>query len=80
MFDSVEPETRKFLKNILKSIMFFLAWMFFNVMVGIFMEYGLIENGVSFKNVLFYSLSLFFLIAYLMYIKKVWKKQSFSRN
>lgn len=51
----MEPEIAALLKKLLWTIVFVIAWMWVNILVGIFWGYGLIEPGHTAGTVLFYG-------------------------
>ncbi len=70
--DAIDPETKAYLKRILNTVFIGLFWMMAQVVLGIFLEYGLLGESVSLPNVLYYAffiITLFFLARY--YIK-IW--------
>jgi hypothetical protein len=74
MFDRVEPETRLFLKKIMNTLFIGLFWMFAQVIFGIFLEFGFIQNGFSITNMIYYTLLLASLAWLIYYMYKLWNK------
>jgi sterol desaturase/sphingolipid hydroxylase (fatty acid hydroxylase superfamily) len=67
MFDTMEPETKLYLKKIMRTIFIGIFWMFFHIIVGIFLEYSFINGKPTTANIIYYCIliiSLFFLIRY----------------
>lgn len=73
MFDTIEPETKSYLKKIMTTVFVGLFWMFGGVIAGIFFELGFVENGWSIGNVIFYTSFLGTMIWLILYFKKMWK-------
>ena len=68
-----EPETRAYLKRIIKSIFITLPWMMTNIMAGLYYEYAIINEKISTGNILFYSFFLVSFAALVWYLLKLWK-------
>jgi hypothetical protein len=68
-----EPETRAYLKRIIKSIFITLPWMMTNIMAGLYYEYAIIHEKISTGNILFYSFFLVSFVALIWYLIKLWK-------
>lgn len=70
----MEDETRAFFVLIANSIALLLVWMIANILVGIYWEYAFFDGSPSWKNLLYYfiSLVLFFFIA--RHIIRKWRK------
>ncbi len=69
----MEDDTRAFLVLIVNTIALVLMWMIANVLVGIYWGYAFYEAGMSWKNILYYILSLASFIMLAWYISKKWK-------
>lgn len=73
MFDTMEPETKHYLKKVMNSLFIGLFWMFANVIAGIFLELGFIGKTVSTANIIYYSCLLISLFFLLRWYWRVWK-------
>ncbi|RYY69766.1 MAG: hypothetical protein EOO13_08560 [Chitinophagaceae bacterium] len=69
----MEDDTRAFFVLIANSIALLLVWMIANILVGIYWNYAFFTGAPSWKNILYYILSiiLFFFIA--RHIIRKWK-------
>jgi ABC-type glycerol-3-phosphate transport system permease component len=69
----MEDDTRGFLVLIVNTIALVLMWMIANVLVGIYWGYAFYEMNVSWKNIIYYILSLATLVLLVWYITRKWK-------
>jgi hypothetical protein len=72
MTDLIEPETKRYLKKIMQTVFVGLFWMFANVIVGIFLELGFVNNGLTLSNILYFSISFITLVLLVWYFIKMW--------
>ncbi len=73
MFDTIEPETRDYLKKIMKSIFVGLFWMFANIMAGIFLECGFVGQKLSTTNIIFYTVLFVSFLFLIRWYYLIWK-------
>ena len=69
----VEQETRDFFIKIANSIAIVLLWMIANVFVGIYFGLGFFDGPPTWKNIIYYIISLLTLYQVLRYLVKKWK-------
>ncbi len=69
----VEQETRDFFIKIANSIAIVLLWMIANVYLGIYFGLGFFDGSPSFKNIIYYIISLLTLYLVIRYLVKKWK-------
>jgi hypothetical protein len=74
MPQGMEPEARKYLYKVLNSLCFGLLWLMLNVLGGLYWGYAIIEQRLSFYNVLFFIWFAFSLLGLLYYYYRVWRK------
>jgi hypothetical protein len=74
LFERVEPETRIYLKKILKTMALSLGWMFANVIFGLALELGYVDGGVSVGNIIYYLFSVTCLVLLVIWLVKTWGK------
>jgi hypothetical protein len=72
---SVEPEAQDFLKKIAWSVFYGIAWMMFNMTLGIYFGLFFIEGKISIGNVIFYIFFLTTLIALIRFYYRTWKQK-----
>ncbi len=68
----MEDDTRAFLVLIVNTIAWVLLWMIANVTVGIYLGYGFFEGSPSWKNIVYYILSIASFIFLIRRIKRKW--------
>jgi len=68
----MEDDTRAFLVLVLNTIALFLLWMIFNVLIGIYMGYAFFEESPTWKNIVYYILTLASLIYLINYLRRKW--------
>jgi len=68
----MEDDTRAFLVLVLNTIALFLLWMIFNVLIVIYMGYAFFEESPTWKNIVYYILTLASLIYLINYLRKKW--------
>ena len=69
----MDPEVKKYFIKILYSLSLGLFWMALNVTTGIYWGMGIISNGISLINVLFFLLLLSSLGLLLYYYYRTWR-------
>ncbi|HRD57325.1 MAG TPA: hypothetical protein PK504_04715 [Ferruginibacter sp.] len=69
----MEEETRRFFILIANSIALIVLWMLANVLFGIYWGYGFFEGSPSWKNILYYILSLILLAFVIRHLVRKWK-------
>ncbi len=69
----MEDDTRAFLVLIVNTIALVLMWMIANVLIGIYWGYAFYELSISWKNIVYYIISLATLVWLVWYISKKWK-------
>ncbi|HVK96684.1 MAG TPA: hypothetical protein VM368_02650 [Flavisolibacter sp.] len=72
----MDPEVKKYFKQILYSFIAVTLWLFIMITFGIYFRMGEVRNGVKWYNVFFYVillLTFFFLIYKLI---RIWKKKA----
>jgi len=67
----MEDDTRAFLVLIVNTIALVLLWMIANVLVGIYMGYAFFEGSPSWKNILYYIITL---ISFIFLVRRIWRK------
>ena len=72
----VDPEVKKYFRQIINSFSVGMLWLMVLVLLGLVFKLGLIKNGLSWKNILFYMFFLGSLIAIIYYLYRVWKKEN----
>jgi hypothetical protein len=73
MLDTIEPETKRYLKKVMQTVFVGLFWMFAQVIAGIFFELGFVQNGFSVGNIIYYILFIASLSWLIFYFYKMWK-------
>ncbi len=73
MLQTVENDTKVYLKKIMTTIFVGLFWMFAHVIAGIFLGYALIGNKLNLGNYIYYSLLLVSFAWLIYYYIKLWK-------
>lgn len=66
----MEDETRRFFLLIVNSIALFLLWMIANMLVGIYWGYAFAQNEFTWKNALYYLISVSIFICIILRIKR----------
>ncbi len=67
----MEDDTKAFLILIVNTLAWVLLWMIANVLVGIYLGYAFFEGSPSWKNILYYILS----ISTFIYVaRRIWRK------
>ncbi len=69
----MEDDTRGFLVLIVNTIALVLLWMIANVLVGIYWGYAFYALSITWKNILYYIISLASLVLLVWYITRKWK-------
>ncbi len=69
----MEDETRLFLIKILQTISIILLWMMANVFFGMYKQLGYYDATPTWKNYIFYFLSLASLIGVIIHLKRKWQ-------
>lgn len=69
----VESETRAFFILIANSIGLVVLWMILNVLFGIYLEYAFFETAPSWKNILYYIISIAALVWVIKRLVSKWK-------
>lgn len=70
----MEEETSKFFALIANSIALILIWMIANILVGIYWNYAFFEGSPSWKNIVYYIVSVVVLFFVGRHIIRRWKK------
>lgn len=70
----MEEETSRFFALIANSIALVLVWMIANILVGIYWGYAFFENAPSWKNILYYIISLILFLFIARHIIRKWKQ------
>ncbi|HWJ91652.1 MAG TPA: hypothetical protein VNR87_11110 [Flavisolibacter sp.] len=75
-FDSggIDPDTKKYFRKIMNSFSFGLLWLLSVSTAGLFLQLGVVRNGMRWYNILFYFLFLLSFALLLRYFYRVWKK------
>lgn len=71
-FDRIEPETRRYLNKIFLTMAYSITWLFTNVVIGLIFGLAYLDEGVSAKNIIYYLISLFFLVLLVRWLYKTW--------
>lgn len=74
MPQGMEPEAKKYLLKVLNSLCFGLMWLTLNVLGGLYWGYAIIEEKISFYNILFFTWFALSLAALLYCYYRIWKK------
>jgi len=74
MPQGMEPEARKYLYKVLNSLCLGLLWLMLNVLGGLYWGYAIIEQRVSFYNILFFVWFALSLLGLLYYYYRLWRK------
>ncbi len=74
MFNAIENDTKIYLKQVLKTVFIGLFWMFANVIIGIFYEFGFVDNSLSIGNIVYFILAFISLVFLILYFIKLWRK------
>ena len=69
----MDPEVKKYFIKILYSLSLGLFWMALNVTAGIYWGMAIIENRISFINIVFFLLLLSSLALLLYYYYRTWR-------
>ncbi len=69
----MEDDTRAFLVLIINTIALVLLWMIANVLVGIYWGYAFFDDSISWKNIVYYIISLSTFILLIWHIRRRWK-------
>ena len=72
---SVEPEARDFLKKVVWSVFYGIAWLMVNMTMGIYFGLMLIEDHLRIKNIFFYLFFIISLFALIRFYYKTWKQK-----
>jgi hypothetical protein len=71
----MEPEAREFLRRVLFTVLFGLAWLFVNMTLGIYFDLMPVYGRPDLWNIGFY---LFFIgtgVLYVWFLRRTWKKK-----
>ncbi len=68
----MEDETRDFLVLVLNSIALMLLWMIANVFAGIYLGYAFFEGSPSWKNIVYYIISIVTFILVIRRLRRKW--------
>lgn len=68
----MEDDTRAFLVLVLNTMALVLLWMIANVLFGIYLGYAFFKGSPSWKNILYYILSLSSLLFLIKHLRKKW--------
>jgi ABC-type glycerol-3-phosphate transport system permease component len=74
MEQGMEPDVRKYLRKILNSLVYGSLWLTLNVLAGLYWGYGIIDQKLSLKNILFFAWFALSLIGLLYYYYRTWRK------
>lgn len=80
MFDTVDPQTKLYLKKVMKTIFIGLFWMMANVVAGIFFELGFVDGTLSTANIIYFAISLITLVFLIRFFIKLWKGKIFTQR
>ena len=69
----MEAATRQFFIRLANSIALLLLWMIGNLLVGIYWKYAFPEHGFSWKNGLYFLISVASFVWLFLRIKRSWK-------
>jgi hypothetical protein len=73
MPSGIEPEVTKFMWRIIRTLVAGLIWMLIQVIAGIRTGYAFADNGLSWKNILYYCGAILSFAALLYYYYKLWR-------
>jgi hypothetical protein len=74
MPQGMEPEAKKYLLKVLNSLSFGLLWLGLNVLGGLYWGYAIIEQKLSFSNILYFAWFVLSLMALLYCYYRIWRK------
>jgi ABC-type glycerol-3-phosphate transport system permease component len=69
----MEDDARNFLVLVLNSMAIVLLWMIANVFIGIYFGYAFFEGIPTWKNILYYIISIALFIFVIRYLRSKWK-------
>jgi hypothetical protein len=69
----MEPDVKKFLVKILNTISFGVLWIIVNATLGIYLQFGFIQGGLTVTNILFYLWMIISLGILINYFYRKWK-------
>jgi hypothetical protein len=72
MLDTIEPETKRYLKNVMTTVFVGLFWMFANVIAGIYFELAFIQGKLNIGNIIYFAIALVSFIFLVRYFIKMW--------
>ena len=70
----VDPEIKKYFRQIVNSVSVGSFWLLILMLFGLYFRFGIVENGLSVGNIVFYIFFLVSLVAYIYFLYKVWRK------
>lgn len=72
IFDRIDPEARRYLKKVFKTMAYSLLWMFANVIFGFALQLAYVEGKATVGNILYYVLSVAALILLVIWLVRAW--------
>ncbi len=70
----IDPKLKKHFKKILLSYLFGSAWLFTNIIAGVYFKFAIIGKVPIYANILFYLFVLVSLLFLLRFFYKTWGK------
>jgi hypothetical protein len=71
----VEPEAQDFLRKIVWSVFYGIAWMMVNMTFGIYFELFFVSGRLSIGNIIFYLFFLGSLFALIRFYYRTWRQR-----
>jgi NADH:ubiquinone oxidoreductase subunit 3 (subunit A) len=69
----IEPETKEFLKRVLKTVSGGLLFLIFHMIIGIYLNWGFYEKNIQTGNLIYYAVLLSSLFYLIYYYRNLWK-------
>lgn len=69
----MDPQVKKYFRNIVSSFSFGMLWMLAMATMGIYYELGFVADGVRWYNVVFYLIFLVTLFLLLRFLYRTWR-------
>lgn len=76
----MDPEVKRYFRQIVNSFSVGLLWMMLIVLLGIFLKLGYIQSGLRWYNIVFYLFFIASLSALIYFFYRVWKKENKSNH
>lgn len=70
----IEPEVTRYMWRIVRTLVAGLLWMLLQVIAGVRTGYAFADDGLTWKNILYYAGGLVSLLGLLYYYYRIWKK------